>query len=181
MTQSDERLYGLPSDEHLEFDPATVYEHESWLNAQDDTWEERESTDPLVPGYMEPVPPPGFSFVIEEWSVAPPRRHLPAADRVLDYICEWVSDNGEIDEDGYDAWSSHADDPDVVAAFDAALDLLASKITYRMADKLVATHVVTFDAAGEPLLDGEPMYHPAAGVGDMAAHQEAAASRPVEP
>lgn len=128
-------LYGLVSAEHLYTDPATVWESE-----------------------VEPFGPHADSIVIEEWTVAPQRNHLPDADDVLEHIHETACDRMETDEGWCDHMQAAVKKPDVVAATEALLDLIASKNQYLMADQLVATHVLTFDAKGEPLYDGEPMY-----------------------
>lgn len=136
-----DRLYGEPGAEHMCFDPAEVYEN---LDIEA----------PLTPDY---------TIEIEEWSVSPPTHHMPSAERALEYIVEWTGENGQIDEDANDQWIAASAEPDVVAMMQAALDLLASKVTYRMADKLLRTLTVTFAETGEPLLDGEPLYVKAAG------------------
>jgi hypothetical protein len=92
---------------------------------------------------------------IEEFSVHPARYHFPRVDWVTEWIGEWVAENGMVAE-GFDA--DEAVDDEVRAAFDAALDLWAGKVRYSMANELLATHTVTLDADGEPLLDGAPMY-----------------------
>lgn len=126
-----ERLYGSPGAERLWDDPATVYEE------HEDVWI------------------PGATYSIEEWSVRPQRDFLPSADSVIERLVEGVE---EVDEDGADAWTNASLKPEVVAAFEAALDLLCSKVSYVMAEKLLTVHDLTFDPEGKPLLDGEPLY-----------------------
>lgn len=140
---AEERLYGLPYAESMDFDPATVYE--------------RAEAD--VAFYTDNGPMP--DIVIEEWTVHPASDHLPHIGRLIDWLVEWVAENGEIDEDAFECWESAGRCEDVTLAFAEAMALLASKVTYRMADKHVATHTVTHDADGNPLLDGEPLYHEA--------------------
>jgi hypothetical protein len=132
-----ERLFCLPGSGHMGDDPAAVYE--SWAT---------DGVDRSKP------------LTIEEWDVHPPSFHLPSADSTAEWAAEWAEDN-EWDDDGRALWHEASGSPDVVAAFQAALDLLASKIGWRMADKLIATHAVTWDADGNPRYDGEPMYRPA--------------------
>lgn len=130
------RLYGLVGAERLHDDPATVFDSE-------------------IEDQFDPMPE---RIEIEEWSVTPQRNHLPAADTLLEWVAEWTVENALVDE----VWSDHIYDgvalPDVVAATEALLDLLASKNQYRMADKHLRSLWVTFDEGGEPLLDGEPMF-----------------------
>jgi len=135
----NERLYGLPYAESMDFELSTVY----------DRWHDDFADD-------EPKP----DVVIEEWTVHPADDHLPHIDRLMDWLVEWVCENGEIDEDATECWESAARCEDVTLAFAEAMDLLASKVTYRMADELVAIHTVTHDADGNPMLDGEPLYRP---------------------
>lgn len=98
-------------------------------------------------------------FVMEEWSSCPVAYHLPRACDLIDRI---VEDVDEWDDDGLDEWGTAGNAPDVQAAFQAALDLLGSKITCRMVDEKLRDLVVTFDDEGRPFLDGEPMYAPVA-------------------
>jgi hypothetical protein len=55
---------------------------------------------------------------------------------------------------------AHLDrDPVVLAAAEALRTALVERATpYWIADKRVGEHVVTWDAEGEPLVDGQPMY-----------------------
>lgn len=132
----DDRLYGLMDAEHLHNDPVMVYEVE-------------------VMDVYDPMPE---RIEVEEWTVAPQRNHLPDAGDLLEWLHETACDRMEVDEGWCDHMEAATKKSDVIAAAEALLDLLASKNQYRMADQLVATHVITFDAKGEPLLDGEPMY-----------------------
>ena len=45
-----------------------------------------------------------------------------------------------------------------IACFQKALDLWASKVPYWMADQHVASHWITWDADGNPLIDGQRIY-----------------------
>lgn len=140
---SEQRLYGLPESEDLYFDPASVYESE--CEPFIDPIEEREA---------------GRSFTIEEWTVHPPQEHLPKVGHVLDFIAEWPDEWGEVSEGYSEHLGKAMDNDDVRAAVQALIDVIASKVTYRMAAEQVATHKVTWDDEGEPLLDGERMYRP---------------------
>jgi hypothetical protein len=129
-------LYGLHGAETLFLTAADVYET-----------------------YIEPAEDPAnrdTSWVIEEWSSHPPTQHLPPADWVLETVVEWIDDDGEVTD--CDDWDDAARHPEVVAACQAMLNLMASKVSYRMADQHLRDLTVTWDENGEPLLDGEPMY-----------------------
>lgn len=133
-----DRLYGRPGDEYLCDDLATVYEQ-----AECD-WDENHRPDLVL---------------IEEWTVAEPIEHLPTAAIALEGIIEhYVSE--EVVECVWDSWEDATAADEVIASMQATLDLLASKVTNRMADKHVATHIVTFDDEGEPILNGERLYRP---------------------
>ena len=151
---SDERLYGAPDAEIL---------YDDWADAAD-----------AALGWCDPSN--GDPVTIEEWTVHPPSYHLPSAARVVEWVDEQVVLDGEISEPVYDDWESASTHPDVIAAFQAALDVMASKVSGRMANEKVATHEVTWDADGNPLLDGEPLHPPAPPneVRDLMADLEAA-------
>jgi hypothetical protein len=136
-------LYGVPGAEELHDDPAACFEAdiEPW-------WEDG---DHMVDAWQ-----------IEEWTSLPARTHLPTTDWIIDHVTEWLADNGDITEPGMDSWERHAKAPDVVDALDAWLDRWASRVGYLYADRHVRTLTVTRDPDGQPLLDGEPMYQPAA-------------------
>lgn len=131
------RLYGLPGAEYLHRDPATVVEQ--WLD-----------DDPLDTEW-EP-------WIIEEWSVLPTRHHMPNAERLLEWVNEWTCENGEVGEDmELDAGK------EATAAAEAFLDLLASKVTWCMADKkLRDLHVTPSDDPENPLIDGQAAWGKAA-------------------
>lgn len=132
---STERLYGQDGAEELYSDLGDAYESDIEQCAPD------------------PDPCECESHEILEWTVHPPRYHLQTAESILVRVV------GDLDEwTESDDWSEAIEQPDVLAAMDAVLDLMASKVTYRMADRLVATHQITWDAKGEPLVNGEPMY-----------------------
>lgn len=130
----DERLWGLRGAEVLYTDAATLYE-----------------TD------IEPHDEGDGPWEVEEWDVHEPSTHFPPPDRVLDTIVEWVAECGEVDEEFADRVENVAVHPEVVAATQALLELIASKTGYRMAKNRIATHTITL-VDGEPHLDGEPIY-----------------------
>jgi hypothetical protein len=134
---SDEHLFGIPGSEHMYFDLANAYE------SQIDPYHDEHDIRPNQ---------------IEEWSVCDVKGHLLDVDRLTDWAVEMACDDGMWDEDGADDIANAAKGPDVRAAFEAALDLWASKIKYRMADKCLRTWTITWDANDEPLADGEPIY-----------------------
>lgn len=133
-----ERLYGLPGAEYMDTDPASVYE-----------------------SYIEPYdkPEPGARIEIEEWSVHPSRYHLPSAPAVIEWLEEWVHENGEIVGD----FEVSFDTPSLRWAAETLLNGAAREITWRMANEKLASHWVTWDEDGDPLLDGEPMYQALSG------------------
>lgn len=136
---SDDRMYCVPYAEIMHTDPTDVWELQiDW-----------------TPDHG-PVPEDGW--IIEEWTVRPVVFLGDYADTVAERVGEDLCDESEWTEDGMDAVSRAAGHPDVVAAFQEALDLLCSKVTYRMADEKVAEHRVTVDAEGEPIMNGERMF-----------------------
>lgn len=131
-------LYGLPGDESLEFDPESVYEN--WA-CDNDGWD------------------PASALVIEEWTSVPVGEIVfPTPDRLVEDICDWYVDNGDLTEDGAEALCAAGDLGEVEAAFAAALELWTSKCSYRQAAKKIRDLHVAWDSDGQPLLDGRPMY-----------------------
>jgi hypothetical protein len=132
-----ERLYGVPDAESLYDDLGSAYERQIEDYVDDHDRRPR---------------------VLVEWTVHPPKHHLPHASTIVEWLAERAAEDGGIDE-GY---SDHIDAimraPEVLVAADALLDAIAARITYRMAHEKVAEHVITWDAEGEPLVDGTPMY-----------------------
>lgn len=137
MTQP-ERLYGLPHSEVLHTDIATVWESD-----------------------IEPYGDPRPTWTIEEWTVRSAIDEVPSAYTIVDRIDETICDDGEFSEDPFQdhRLTEHAD---VIEAAETLRQLVAAKITWFTADKKIAEHTITFDADGEPQLNGEPMYRPVA-------------------
>lgn len=106
--------------------------------------------------YLELV---GETQTIEEWTVHPPSYHLPTVERLREWIIWEAID--ELTEEAGEAYERASKEPEVLAALAAALDLIADRVVVRMADKLVATHTLTWTDDGAPLLDGEPLSYPA--------------------
>jgi hypothetical protein len=165
----DDRLYGLPHAEHMESDLDTVYE--GWVSDS----------------YASPGP--GDELTIEEWTTTPLRHSMPEWDEgILIYETDtdrylswngsaWIVISGRVgcsisisdcvlDDVGMEGARDcvfEAATEEVASAFSVALDLFGSKmIGWRMAAELVASHKITHDADGEPLVDGELMYRPRA-------------------
>jgi len=122
----EQHLYGKPGDEHMHFDAQDV------LDSCD-----------------------GDEVEIEEWTVHPPRYHLPPAVNLLEWLAE---SDYDVTEEWWESASDAAADPEVVAAAEALLDAMASKITYRMADKRVAVHKYRWVPAAEPAYEGDGEY-----------------------
>jgi hypothetical protein len=132
-----ERLYGVPYSESLWDDPAGAYEQQ--IEPYSDEHDRR------------PV-------VIEEWTVHPPCYHLPTAAAVVDWLVEYASDQGELTEDAAQHLQDKSQDASITEAAESLLSALASRMAYRMADRRVAEHTITWDSEGRPLLDGQPLY-----------------------
>jgi hypothetical protein len=127
-----DRLYGLPGDDRLYDSVAAVYEC-----------------------CIEDIDPTRGPWKIEEFTVHSARYHLPTVDLLIGRILEF--DLEDLDEDGFAAYETASERPEVNAAFDAALQAWADAVTYRMADELVDTHTLNL-VHGVPHLDGEPLY-----------------------
>lgn len=87
---------------------------------------------------------PGEQLVVEEWTVANTRSLLPSSELIIELIIDMAD---PVTEEWWNAAENAAADPDEVpAAFEQAIELLASKINYWMADKLVASHTIEGEA-----------------------------------
>lgn len=86
---------------------------------------------------------------IEEWAAVPITKSLPSAEGVVELLCERYAE--ELDEDACEAFSKGGKHPDVIAAFEAALALWREKCLtkYRMADRLLRTHVYIIPPSGD--------------------------------
>jgi|GEM_PF-6318819 len=134
-------LFGLEGAETMDDDIGATYER--WL---DDLFDDDDKSG---------------SLKIEEWSSRPLGESLPSAERILEWVADMCGDDCW-DDDALEAVQRGSGRPEVVAACEAFRAEFASKITgWRMADRLIATHLITWDDAGEPLVDGEPLYRPA--------------------
>lgn len=133
-----DRLFGVPGAENLHDDIAAAYE------VQIEPWVDDHDRRPRV---------------IEEFTVHPPEYHVPPASHIVEWLVERIAEDGEVDEGYYEHLQRTVEKhPDVLAATEVLRATLAALVTYRMADKRVAQHAITWDDAGEPLVNGEPMY-----------------------
>lgn len=131
----DKVLFSLPQATEMEFDIATV-------------------VDQYIDDHSGELPP---NFTVEEWTTYPPEHWLPDAMHVLEFMVEHAA--GEtIDEACFVSYDMAASHSEVKAAMQAVIDLIASKVSYRMAKDHVATHRITFAKDGEPLVNGIPLY-----------------------
>lgn len=96
---------------------------------------------------------------LEEWTVSDNRTLMPPVGYLIEHVVELIADNA-VFEEWYDEASNRSADPAVVEAFQNALNVLADKIQFWMADKKVGLHWVTAGEDGTPLIDGEPIYVP---------------------
>ncbi len=140
-----QRLFGLPHDEELWTNIADVWETGIEPNGE---WEDE----------------PDRSWEIEEWTVHPPRYHLPTVDKTAEWLIEWIGE--DVAENGMacEAWHDSYDrvvGPDCVwSLVGRILNDIAQTVTYRMANEKAAVHTLTLDADRQPLVNGEPLYHP---------------------
>lgn len=116
-TTIDERLYGPPGAElmYLGIDEA--------LDAEDAHTS------------------PGDTIRLEEWTVLPPRRHLPSVDLLLEHLEEHAYDQ-DVDTDGADYI---VDTPELRAQAETFLDAVAGAVRWRQADRHVADHLYRVD------------------------------------
>lgn len=138
--KEDERLWGTPGAEYMQSDAAAAYETEI------DPWVDEEDRRPRV---------------LEEWTVESDEdilRRVRDADTIIDSIHEAFCDDYGAETDPLEGIEK---DPEALAAAEALRRVIAKKATgWRWAKEKIADHLITWDAAGEPLLDGEPLYVP---------------------
>lgn len=133
-------LFGLDGQEWLQNDLATVYEN----------WE----------CDVEPEDRPE-RLEIEEWTSKPIGEGVQSVGRILEHLYDWLCDDDIVLDPHADRVEKVFADPDVEASFAVARAVLVNKLNatgWRNADRRVATHVITWDEAGEPLVNGEPLY-----------------------
>lgn len=126
-------LYGLPGAEYLRLDIQSVIEAQL-----DDTGDEQ------------------TPYVIEEWNTHSSDHFLPEPSWVLEMISEYVADN-EVSGDCAEAYADALSEPMVVSAMQGVLSMVASRIKYYMANKLIALHDVTWLNC-VPYVDGKKLY-----------------------
>lgn len=126
---TDKTLWGQPDDEYLHYDPSEVLDYivdAGWWQDDDTTF------------------PHSFDVGVCEFSTRPPGGHpfsnFPDADDIIVHLIERFCE--EWHEEMYEEYMDHASDDDVVAAFQAARDLLVSKQKFLVADEVIRT--VTF-------------------------------------
>lgn len=136
MHANRDRLYGTPGAEDMEFTLADAYE------AQVEPYADEHDRRPRQ---------------IEEWTTQHPRSYLVDVETLVDWVAELAADNDTC-EGTVDAIEDAGKGEDVRQAFEQALSLWADQVTYRQAESLVRTWAITWDADGNPLADGEPIY-----------------------
>lgn len=129
-------LYGRDGDEYLVTDPISA-----------------------VQSYIDDVDPEDREpFDILEHTSKKLGAFLPSGADVLGRECERMCE-GYVDEvsteECAEDFERAAEFPDVIAAFQAAVDLWGWHCRYPMADKVIRTIKVTFTEDGQPLMDGE--------------------------
>lgn len=132
-------LFGLPDDEWLQNDLATVYEN----------WE-----CDVDPEHRTP-------FVIVEWSAKPIGEFVQSADHIIERLYDWLADDDVALDRNTESIDRAFADPGVLIAFEAARAVLVRRLNmtgWRNADREVKRHHITWDEAGQPLVDGEPLY-----------------------
>ena len=128
----NERLYGLTGAEILHGDIASLWEYELCDEVTD-----------------------AGNIIVEEWTVVPIRNHLPSRHLLLELICEWVDEWGDVIEQ----WVIPTNNHDINTAADNLLDTIAAKITGRVGDQIVDEHLLEWDVGGEnPKVNGKPLY-----------------------
>lgn len=163
---SDKHLFGRQDDEYLEFDWYSIYER--WIDDHGVENTERLTPDEIASiaeGDCDLTSSGALGLEIIEWDSRPLSAYLCGADRVIDYIVECLA-NDDITEGAWGALdrkvAAIVSDPDLRDAVNNALVVfgmvLDREVTYRLADREVATHWVTFDSEGRPLYDGERIF-----------------------
>ena len=140
-TEAPDRLYGTRGSETLYGDLVDVYQYD------------------IEPYYEQSDTDLGTAAVeIEVYDVHPPRTHLPQVERLLEWIVEYASEMGEVDEGFHDQLDARMGDTAVRRAAEGFLDLIAFGVKYRMAADRVATKVLTWNEDRQPVVDGEALF-----------------------
>lgn len=85
--------------------------------------------------------------VFTEWDTVPVAAHLPNAEWVLEQIAEWAGENGMLDSDGFERFDEVCRQVDITKRMAYLLEVIGSRVTYYMADTVVATHTVAIRTA----------------------------------
>jgi hypothetical protein len=120
-----DRLYGEPDAETLHADIDAAIAGHLWLGLPDDD-----------------------AFTIHEWTVTAVSPPKPAT--VIELVCEWIADDLCQTERDDNLWGARAD-PDCLATASALVTLIASRVTWQMANQHVATWTVVIRPDGTPL------------------------------
>lgn len=114
-----------------------------------------------IESVIDAIPPDEDRVEVEEWTQETDAQlvaRITSADLIIDHLVENFLD--DYDADVYPPQPFAGDptkDPALLQLAELLRQALARKVTWRWADQLVATHVVTWDG-DEPLVDGEPLY-----------------------
>lgn len=110
-----------------------------------------------IDGVVAMLTEPG-EYEVEEWTCRPPIGHLPTSLDLGEFVAESTTETTE--EFDAQVWDAIYSD-EVKAALDVALALIATRVTYRMADRCVATHRIRvtedgdWEAVADRALEGE--------------------------
>ena len=147
METDEGNLFGLQNAEYL--GDSIVSEYERWVDKTGYEPTLRKENDLSWPDHV----------AIEEWTATPLRHNMPDAERLVEWITEFTCDDAQ--EEAYETMCD-ASTPTVYAAFQKLLDEFGQTLTgWRQANKRIASHLITFDEEGEPMLEGERLYRPA--------------------
>jgi len=137
MTAPAERLYGFDDDEYGADDPAAVLER-----------------------FIEDTDEPFGSLAcpdIVEWSVRPSTSHLPSTSLIVDFLSEWVGENGELsNEDGWEQFDEAIHSRS--GLIEELRESIGSAVGWRQADKALRRLPVAWTAEGGWTIDGEPAW-----------------------
>lgn len=113
-------LFGFDDDEYLDDDLSSVVERyvDNFDEGQD-------------------IPP----FVVSEFPRQPNRRFLPSVELLVDRGLSWLED--DVGEEWYESAANVAQHPEVVEAFETAIQRWADKITWTHAGPPCARHHIS--------------------------------------
>ena len=119
--ETPRRLYHRPSSDYWYRTPREVFDAD------------------IAPHPFEPSMSGQVGYMVEEWSVVNPLDHLPAPDRIVEFITEWATECGDIDEGMSEEIDDVTSSADVIATVEFLLALIARRVDYRMANTLITT------------------------------------------